>query len=289
MADYLPEIQRLKEITDQLRSPGGCEWDQKQTMDSMRRDLLEEVYELIDAIQRRDMPNLAEEIGDVLFLVCFYARLGEEEGFFTLAEIARNVADKLVRRHPHVFGSAQVDGVGDILNNWDAIKAAEKEGDPDQKPSSHTFASQAYGFLPALDRAQKLGGKAARLGFDWDNADSVFDKIVEELAELRNARDLYTKPTAKSEATSTKADKDSRRKADMELELGDLLFAISSLARHLGVNAELGLHRSLEKFIRRFQSVEDQLKDQQRTLPGVPIDELETLWAAAKADATANS
>lgn len=258
----MKELGRLKEITDTLRGPGGCEWDLKQNYMSMREDLLEEAYELIDAVNRNDIENMEEELGDVLFLLLFYARMGEESGDFTLETAARKVGDKLIRRHPHVFADEKVENVNQILYNWEQIKRTEKGISDTENVSLMT--AQDYGFLPALKRAFKLQKKAARTGFDWQNLQPVIEKLDEEIDELKIAIKNKDDPGHQ------------QRIAD---ELGDVLFSAVNLARHLNLEPELCLHETIEKFISRINYIEKNLNSDMNS---ASIEKMDLLWNQAK-------
>lgn len=247
------DLNDLLRIMELLRSPEGCPWDSRQTHQSIRRDMLEEAYEVAEAIDNNDPAALKEELGDVLFQVVFHARMAEEEGLFNFSDVVDGVAQKMVSRHTHVFGSAQADNVGQALRNWDARKQEEKG----QKTVGDTLDAVARS-LPALMRAEKIQKKAQKAGFDWDNINPVLDKIQEETQELR---------TAVAE------------QSNIEEELGDLLFAVVKAGRFLGLDSELVLHAACEKFIRRFRQVEA-LAD--RPMTEMDISELEGLWKQAK-------
>ena len=253
-------IERLLEIMQKLRGPGGCPWDQKQTHDSLKSDLIEEAYEVIDAIESGESSALEEELGDLLLQVVFHSQIAAEQGDFKLSDVATGIADKLVRRHPHVFGDVQVAGTGEVLRNWDAIKKAEKkEAD---KPAS--IVSGIPRHLPALQKAHQVQKRAARAGFDWKHIDDVFDKLHEEIEEVKEAI---------------------RRKNDGEIrdEVGDLLFSVVNVSRFLGHNPEELLNHNIKKFIRRFQSVEEQVHAAGKEITEFTLEELDTLWDIAKA------
>jgi MazG family protein len=273
-------------IMARLRAPGGCPWDREQSFDSIRKYTLEEVYEVFDAIERRDFPHLAEELGDLLLQVLFYAEMAANEGRFTIADVLDHLNRKLVRRHPHVFGDeasraagnrADVDAAVDgssaaVLRNWEEIKAAEK---PTSVAATDTSSASAEGnvpvsrldsvlrAMPALAEATKLGAKAQKSGFDWPNWRDVLSKLAEETAELE------------AEAASV----DPARKPAVEAELGDLLFTVVHLGRHLGVDPEMALRNCNLRFRRRFFEMEVAAP---RPLEDLSPAELEALWAQAK-------
>ncbi len=265
-------------IMARLRAPGGCPWDREQSFDSIRKYTLEEVYEVFDAIERRDFPHLAEELGDLLLQVLFYAEMAANEGRFTIADVLDHLNRKLVRRHPHVFGdeaaraagnSAEVDSRVDgsaaaVLRNWEEIKAAEKTGMSDaERAQPESRLDSISRSMPALLEAAKLGGKAQKAGFDWPNWRDLLPKIAEETAELE------------AEASSG----DPARKPAIEAELGDLLFTVVNLGRHLGVDAEMALRGCNLRFRERFREME---LASSRPLEELAPNELEDLWAAAK-------
>jgi MazG family protein len=263
-------------IMARLRAPDGCPWDREQSFDSIRKYTLEETYEVFDAIERRDWPHVAEELGDLLLQVLFYAEMGANEGHFTIADVLMHLNNKLVRRHPHVFGEeasraagnrAEVDAAVEgssaaVLRNWDQIKAAEKKhGTVSEEAPSRLDGVQRA--MPALAEAAKLGSKAAKSGFDWPTWRELLPKVAEETAELE------------AEAASG----DPARKPAVEAELGDLLFTVVNLSRHLGVDAEMALRGCNRRFRQRFHEMELASK---QPLEELSADELESLWAQAK-------
>jgi len=267
-------------IMARLRAPGGCPWDREQSFDSIRKYTLEETYEVFDAIERRDFPHLAEELGDLLLQVLFYAEMAANEGHFTIADVLDHLNNKLVRRHPHVFGEeasrtagnraevdAQVEGSSAaVLRNWEEIKAAEKKATAGPDRVGNRSASRLDGVqraLPALAEAAKLGAKAQKAGFDWPSWRDLLPKLAEETAELE------------AEAASD----DPARKPAVEAELGDLLFTVVNLGRHLGVDAEMALRGCNKRFRERFREME---LASERPLEELSPPELEALWVRAK-------
>jgi MazG family protein len=250
--------ERLAEITRRLRAPGGCPWDREQTLQSLRTHLIEEAYEVLEAIDSGDRAHLREELGDLLFQILFQAQIASEEGAFDIEAVATGISDKLVARHPHVFGDRRVESSGEALKQWEELKEAERRGRSDGRG----ILSGVPAHLPALLKAHRLAEKAGQFGFDWKSADEVLLKVEEEMAELRGARGGET--------------------GAVEEELGDLLFALASLARHLGVDSEAALQRANRKFTRRFESVERRLRDQGRSWESVGSAELDSLWNEAK-------
>lgn len=251
---------RLKEIMVRLRDPnGGCPWDVEQTFQTIAPYTIEEAYEVADAIERGDMGELKTELGDLLFQVVFHARMAEEQGLFAFDDVAEAMCDKLVRRHPHVFAdeAAQPDGPAQKLR-WEEIKAAERAS-----KAQHGVLDDVPVGLPALHRAAKLTKRAARVGFDWPSTDEVFDKLDEEVAELR--------------AEIAAGDLDKARE-----EMGDLLFVVANLARKLGVEPEDALRGANAKFVRRFGFIEAELAKDGRTPDQSDLAEMDGLWDAAK-------
>lgn len=247
-------LRRLLDVMARLRDPArGCPWDQVQTFATIAPYTVEEAYEIADAIARGDLAVLPDELGDLLLQVVYHARMAEEAGLFSFADVARLIADKMIRRHPHVFGGA------DAPPPWEAQKRAERLA----RAETGTLAGVPVN-LPALTRAAKLTGRAARVGFDWPDAAAVLDKLDEEAAELRAEL-----PGA-----------DPARLAD---EVGDLLFVVANLARKLGLDPETALRNANRKFERRFGAVERALADQGKTPGDAALDEMEALWGEAKA------
>jgi len=241
-----------------LRSPGGCPWDREQTTDSLTPYLIEETYEVLEALEARDWPAFKEELGDLLLQIVFHAQLMTEAGLFTIDDVAQAIADKLVRRHPHVFGDVKVKDVGEVVQNWVKIKAAEKADKADR-----SILAGVPHAAPALIQAQRLGEKAARVGFDWSSAAEVFQKIEEETQEL-------------SVALST------QEVEQQEHELGDLLFALTNLARHLDLDAETALRKAGKRFNARFRYLETQLAQNGEDIHLTSPARLEELWQEAK-------
>ena len=257
---------RLVDIMAALRTPGsGCPWDLEQTFATIAPYTIEEAYEVADAIERGDMDDLCGELGDVLLQVVFHARMAEEAGHFDAAAVARGIGDKMVKRHPHVFGTAEVADATAQTKGWEAQKAAERAAAASAAGRSPSALDGVAAALPALLRAEKLQKRAARVGFDWPDVAPVYGKVAEELDELRAAA----------------AGGEPARVAD---EVGDLLFAVVNLARHLGVDPEGALRGSSAKFERRFRSIETELARRGLSPDQAGLDEMERLWQAAKAD-----
>ncbi|HXG55397.1 MAG TPA: nucleoside triphosphate pyrophosphohydrolase [Vicinamibacterales bacterium] len=254
------EFQKLVDIMARLRGPGGCPWDREQTLASLAGFVLEETYEVLDAIDRADHDDLRGEIGHFLFVGVFLAQIETDEQRFTVADSLRHVIDKLVRRHPHVFASAPgVDTPAQVVQQWEAIKAKEQEGDG-QKQSLLKGVPRA---LPSLLRAHEIGTRVAAVGFDWARTDDVIGKIEEEVAELRDA-----------------VAHEGRGRA--EEEMGDLLFSIAQLARQLGIEPECALRKANEKFTKRFGALETLFHDRGRSLQETTLEEMEQVWTEVK-------
>lgn len=254
------KFERLVEIMARLRGEGGCPWDREQTFDSIKPYTLEETYEVLDAIDRRDWRALAEELGDLILQAVFYAQMAAEAGHFTIADALDAINAKLVRRHPHVFGDAVATTAGEVLERWSQIKEEEKRerGEPKRGLLDGVLRNQ-----PALMEAAHLSKKAAAAGFDWPDIGGVFDKMREEISELENAREGA-----------------SREK--IEEEIGDLLFTAVNVARLLGVDPEQALRRANAKFRSRFAEVENGLAERGRGFHQTTIEEMEELWQKAK-------
>lgn len=251
------DVNDLVEIVRILRSPGGCPWDAEQTHESIRRDFLEETYEVAEAIDEGSTEHLKEELGDVLLQVALHTRIEEEQGNFNLNDVADGVCKKLIYRHPHVFGDMSVSGTGEVLTNWDALKRKEKH------QATHTDALNSVArSLPALWRAEKVQKKAKKAGFDWPDVSGALDKLSEELTEFK---------AAVAENTN------------VEEELGDLLFSAVNAARFVKVDPETALQKATEKFIARFRRVEELAGD--RPMEDMDLAELDKLWEQAKHEA----
>ena len=252
------QLERLRAIVHRLRAPGGCPWDIEQTHASLVSNLIEETYEVVDAIRKEDFPNLQEELGDLLLQVVFHSELATEEGRHDLDDVAAGISEKLIRRHPHVFAGESVGDTSGVLTRWEEIKREEK-GEALDLPYLHKVGEG----LPALLGAQKIQKKVAKVGFDWDDHVGVIDKIKEELAEVE-----------------VEIEKDDQ--GALEEELGDLLFATVNLARKLKKDPELLLHEANEKFKARFTKMEKELEAQSTDLKAADLDVMEAAWQAVK-------
>lgn len=269
-AETAAALGRAAAIMARLRAPNGCPWDLEQTFDSIRRHTLEETYEVFDAIERRAWPDLKEELGDLLLQVLFYAQMASDAGYFTLRDVAETLSAKLIRRHPHIFGDTVAADSKTVLRNWEQIKREEKQTQ-DGAAESGSMLDEIPRSMPAVLEATKLGSRAAKVGFDWPDADGLFDKLAEETEELR--AELAVQPE--------KDGKPNRER--VEEEMGDLLFTAVNLARHLHVDPEFALRGSNAKFRRRFAAMEREAGGA-AALEGLPPEELESLWSRAKAE-----
>lgn len=256
-------VDRLLEVMARLRDPqGGCPWDIQQTFATIVPHTIEEAYEVAEAIELGDIAQIKDELGDLLFQVVFYAQIGAEAGHFDFNAIAQGIADKMIRRHPHVFGSATIDTAEQQVVAWEALKAGERQGKTDTPRQSALDGVSTT--LPALTRALKLQKRAGRVGFDWPEVAPVFDKVAEEVVEIKHEMIDGSDP---------------QRLRD---EVGDLLFSCVNLARKLDVDPETALRAANRKFERRFHAVEAALADQGRSPADATLDEMDALWEAAK-------
>ena len=255
-------------VMEKLRAPGGCPWDHEQTYQSLSQYLLEEAYETFDAIQEADATgdtaNLREELGDLLLQVIFHSTIGKERGDFTIDDVANGVTQKLILRHPHVFGDAKFARAEDVLDNWDQLKADERKASGKVEKPRDSILDEVPVHFPALLEGLKLTKKAAKVGFDWENADQIFEKLREEVNELRTA--------IKNEDTENAAE-----------EIGDLLFVVMNIARHLDVEPETALKKTNRKFRQRFKFIEDATKNNGKTLEESSLADMDELWNQSKA------
>jgi tetrapyrrole methylase family protein / MazG family protein len=265
-------FENLVAVQARLRAPGGCPWDREQTHLTLRTYLIEEAYEVLDAIEKGNPEDLAEELGDLLLQVLFHADLAREAGGFDISDVISSIRDKMIRRHPHVFGNVKAETSGEVLKNWAQLKAKEKlAAAPKDAASQNSAPSALEGVprnLPALLEAYQVTRRAAQVGFDWERVEGIFEKLEEETAELRAALAA------------------SNRRATEE-EVGDLLFSVVNLARFLGLDPEVTLKRSNLKFKERFLDMEREALDDGRSLSQLSKNDLELLWLAAKVKARA--
>src|SRR6266576_2716290 len=263
----------LVELMDRLRSPGGCPWDREQTYATLAPMLLEEAYEAFDAMEEARLgrfDNLREELGDLLFQITFFARVAKEKGEFTIDDVITQVHEKMVRRHPHVFGDTTAEDSAEVLRNWEAIKAEEKRAAGKGTAANVSILDGVSTKAPALMEAHQVSTKVARVGFDWKDVEEIFDKLHEELDELREAISAHAQTDAEADHTHVRE------------EIGDLLFVITNIARRLNVEPEAALKLSNRKFRRRFGYIEKKLHEQNVKFDDTTIEVLETLWQEAK-------
>ena len=258
-------FKKLVEVMARLRAPGGCPWDREQTHATLRTYLIEEAYEVLEAMDAKDDEKFAEELGDLLLQVLFHSQIASEEHRFTIVDVIREIYEKMIRRHPHVFGRKHAKDSAEVLRNWEIIKAEERrqKGRPGEPAHPESILHGVPRSLPALLQGFQLTRKAARVGFDWHNVDGIFDKLQEEANELRGA------------LKEGKA-------AEVEGELGDILFVAVNLARFLKIDPELAMTRANLKFTRRFEEMERIARDHGTTFDKVPRPKMETLWGDAK-------
>ncbi len=289
-------FERAVSIMARLRAPGGCPWDREQTFDSIKPYTLEETYEVLEAIDNRDWRELSGELGDLLLQVLFYAQMAQEEGHFTIEDVLDRLSDKLVGRHPHVFGDVKADTPADVLRNWEALKAEEKKqrlaarsGDePAPGSADASVLAGVSSAVPALLEATKLSSRAAHVGFDWPEIEGLFQKLSEEVTELRRNLEEWPPPgprpqgrgVAGARARGVALSEDLR--ARLEDEVGDLLFVLVNIARYLALDPESALKKANRKFKRRFQWLEAELSRLGRRPQDASLAELESLWQKSK-------
>jgi MazG family protein len=284
-------FERAVSIMARLRAPGGCPWDREQTFDTIKPYTLEETYEVLEAIDARDWNELTGELGDLLLQVLFYAEMAAEEQHFTIDDVLDHLSTKLVNRHPHVFGEVKAETSGDVLRNWQALKAEEKRkrspkrsGEGDHTDSVLHGVSSA---MPALMEAYKISSRVANVGFDWPNMEGLFDKLSEETNELRRNLEEYPEPgpqpqsaNAAASARGAKISEELRNR--LEDEVGDLLFVLVNVARYLSLDPESALRKTNRKLRRRFEYLEARLREQGRSPSGASLQEMESLWQESK-------
>jgi MazG family protein len=261
----MTEFEKLCEIVARLRAPGGCPWDREQTHESLLPALIEEAYEVAGAVRANDSANFREELGDLLLLIVMHAEIASESDRFDINGVLKDVTEKLIRRHPHVFGRSDARDSGAVLKQWESIKHAEKKGKPSGDAGGH-YLDDLPAALPALVRAQKAQSKVARVNFDWTEVGDVIGKIEEELEELKEAVLAQDRKL-------------------VEDEIGDLLFAAVNLARKCKLDAESALHAATDKFVARFNRLEDELQSRGKRLGDVDLPEMDEIWNEIKKDA----
>ena len=274
---------------ERLRAPGGCPWDREQTFDSIKPYTLEETYEVLEAIDKRDWPELAGELGDLVLQVLFYAEMAKEQSSFSIDDVLDRLSTKLINRHPHVFGDVKADTSAEVKRNWEALKVEEKKkaagsSETQEKRSILAGVSSA---MPSLLEAYKLSSRAAQAGFDWPDIEGLFDKLHEETDELREHLKEFPapgpRPQGRGIAGSGRTVVPEALQAKLEEEVGDLFFVLVNVARYLSLDAESALRKTNRKFKRRFQWMEDRLHEKGRTADQASMEELESLWQQAKA------
>jgi MazG family protein len=288
-------FERAVQIMARLRAPGGCPWDREQTFDSIKPYTLEETYEVLEAIENRDWPELTGELGDLLLQVLFYSEMAREAGYFSVDDVLDRLSNKLVGRHPHVFGDVKADTSAEVLRNWEALKAEEKKKEKEKKKHAAEDATSAEvesvlagisSRAPALLEAQKLSSRAARVGFDWPAIEGLFEKLAEETDELRDELNSGAtggvSPAGKGVAGSGKPQVSPELHERLEDEVGDLFFVLVNIARYLALDPEQALRKTNRKFRRRFQWMEEQLRASGRGPGQASMEELEQLWQQAK-------
>lgn len=277
-----PSFNDFVATIEALRAPDGCPWDREQTHQSISSNMIEEAYEAVDAIESQSVQHLREELGDVLLQVVLQSQIAADAGEFTIDDVCRDINEKMVRRHPHVFGEAQAADANEVLDLWDQVKMAEKQA---ADSAAEADADEPKGLLdgvpksfPALMQAQKISRKAAAAGFEWDSVDGVWEKVAEEMTELREA---YA-AAPKSSNGKVDGDADPAAKQAVALEFGDVLFSLVNVARKMGVNAEESLRLTCAKFRTRWAFMEGAAAGQGRRIEDLGMEELEELWGLAK-------
>jgi MazG family protein len=297
-------FERAVEIMERLRAPGGCPWDREQTFDSIKPYTLEETYEVLEAIDNRDWEELPGELGDLLLQVLFYSEMAKEQGTFSIDDVLDRLSRKLVDRHPHVFGDVKAETSADVKRNWEALKIEERKrreqdtaesnragaqgsaSTPNLDPAPKSILAGISTSMPAMLEAHKLSSRAAQVGFDWPNIESLFEKLDEEVAELRQHLQEFPAPGPRQEgrgvAGSGRAVISEGLRERLEEEVGDLFFVLVNIARYLSLDPESALRKTNRKFRRRFEWMECSLHEQGMTPDGASMEELESLWQQAK-------
>lgn len=271
---------------ERLRAPGGCPWDREQTFDTIKRYTLEETYEVLEAIENRDWSELTSELGDLLLQVLFYSEMAREQGLFSINDVLDALSNKLIRRHPHVFGDVKAENAQQVLKNWEALKKEEKRerasanGQQPKGPEAERLLDHVSSRMPSLMEARKISSKAAHAGFDWSDIQGLFEKLAEETAELQQQLEHIPPESLKPERKSPVSEHVRER---LEDELGDMFFVLVNIARYLSIDPESALRSTNRKFRRRFNWMEEQLSKRGKTLEQSTMDEMENLWQSAKA------
>ena len=290
------KFERAVSIMARLRAPGGCPWDREQTFDSIKPYTLEEAYEVLEAIDNRDWDELQGELGDLLLQVLFYAEMAQEDGRFSIDDVLERLSNKLVHRHPHVFGDVKAETSADVLRNWEVLKAEEKKkrleagggkaAKEEAKPES--VLAGVSSAIPALLEAYKLSSRAAHVGFDWPNVEGLFDKLAEETTELKHELEQFPAPGPRPAHRGIAGSHTGavvpgeELKARLEDEIGDMLFVLVNIARYLSLDPESALKKTNRKFKRRFQWLEQEIRRSGRRLEDATLDEMEALWQQSK-------
>jgi MazG family protein len=287
-------FERAVSIMERLRNPGGCPWDREQTFDSIKPHTVEETYEVLEAIDNRDWEQLPGELGDLLLQILFYSQMAKEEGTFTIDDVLDRLSEKLIGRHPHVFGSVKANTSSEVLYNWEAIKAEERKSRLTSKPATpqkgipprNAILADIPSAFPGLLEASKLSSRAAAAGFDWRNIEGLLEKLAEETEELRENLNEFPspgpQPTARGIAGAGRQEISEDLKCRLEDEVGDLFFVLVNVARFLSVDPESALKKTNRKFRARFRSMENQLEAMAKKPEEVSIEEWESLWQRAK-------
>ncbi len=285
-------FERTVAIMERLRAPDGCPWDREQTFDTIKPYTLEETYEVLEAIDNRDWPELAGELGDLLLQVLFYAEMAKEQSSFSIDDVLDRLSAKLINRHPHVFGDVKADTSAEVKRNWEALKVEERKrrtagesGPADEK--KHSILAGVSSAMPSLLEAHKLSSRAAQTGFDWPDIAGLFDKLHEETDELREQLEEFPapgpRPQGRGVAGAGRTPVPEELQGRLEEEVGDLFFVLVNIARYLSIDPESALRKTNRKFKRRFQWMEDRLHESGRSADQASMDELESLWQRAKA------
>jgi MazG family protein len=280
---------------ERLRAPGGCPWDREQTFDSIKPYTLEETYEVLEAIDNRDWPELAGELGDLLLQVLFYAEMANEQRSFSIDDVLDRLSSKLIHRHPHVFGDVKADTSAEVKRNWEALKVEERKkrqsdenADTAANDKNHSILAGVSSAMPSLLEAYKLSSRAAQAGFDWPDVEGLFDKLREETDELRERLKDFPapgpRPQGRGMAGSGRTVVPEALQARLEGEVGDLFFVLVNIARYLSLDPESALRKTNRKFKRRFQWMEARLHESGRSAEQASMEELESLWQKAKAE-----
>ncbi|RAK06609.1 tetrapyrrole methylase family protein/MazG family protein [Halanaerobium saccharolyticum] len=273
--EILAELDKLIEVMAVLRGPEGCPWDKKQDYYSIKENIIEEAYEVVEALENNDIEAFKEELGDLLLQVVFESQMAYEKGDFDLAEVARVLREKLIRRHPHVFAEVEVDGSEEVLRNWEQIKKGEKNG----KNQINSLLDKFKQGQSALNQAYDIQKIAAEVGFDWDNLEPVLDKIEEEFGECKEIIGANPDNTLFADQNLNIEEQE-----ELEAEIGDLLFAVVNLARFKNINPELALLKTISKFKRRFKFIEQRIIEERAEFEDYNLEQLDEIWNQAKSE-----